>query len=130
MGIQLFEYHPVIGYHFIPNLKTRLEHEGGGYLVRVNNVGFRDEKDFQKEKAAGKFRVLLFGDSFTAGDGVSNKHRFGDVLQILIPNLEIYNFGLPGTGTDQHYLTYREIASAYEHDMVIIAAQVENIRRV
>jgi hypothetical protein len=130
MGTQLFEYHPVIGYHFIPNLKTRLEHEGGGYLVRVNNVGFRDEKDFQEKKESGKFRVLLFGDSFTAGDGVSNKYRFGDVLQTLVPDTEIYNFGLPGTGTDQHYLVYREIASAYEHDLIIIAAQVENIRRV
>jgi carbamoyltransferase len=129
MGTQLFEYHPVIGYHFIPNVKTRLEHEGGGYLVRVNNVGFRDEKDFQTPKT-GKFRVLLFGDSFTAGDGVSNKYRFGDVLETLIPDVEVYNFGLPGTGTDQHYLTYREIASAYEHDLIIIGAQVENIRRV
>jgi len=130
MDIQLFEYHPVIGYHFIPGLKLRLEHEGGGYLVRVNSSGFRSEHEYTKEKTPGKFRVLLFGDSFTAGDAVSNKYRYGDVLETLLPDLEVYNFALPGTGTDQHYLVYREIAKEFEHDLVVIAAQVENIRRV
>jgi len=130
MGIQLFQYHPVIGYTFIPNLKIRIEHEGGGYLIRTNAAGFRSEHEFAKAKTAGKFRILLFGDSFTAGDAVSNKNRFGDVLEVLFPDVEIYNFGLPGTGTDQHYLVWREIAKDYQCDLVIIAAQVENIRRV
>ena len=130
MDIQLFEYHPTIGYHFIPGMKARLGHEGGGYLVRINSTGFRSEHEYSKEKTPGKFRILLFGDSFTAGDGVSNKFRFGDVLETLISDIEVYNFALPGSGTDQHYLVWREIAREFEHDLVVIAAQVENIRRV
>jgi carbamoyltransferase len=109
MEIQLFQHHPIIGYTFIPNLKTRIEHEGGGYLLRTNAAGFRSEHEFSTAKTAGKFRVLLFGDSFTAGDAISNKNRFGDVLETLVPDVEVYNFGLPGTGTDQHYLVWREI---------------------
>jgi hypothetical protein len=130
MEIQLFQYHPVIGYTFIPDLKTRIEHEGGGYLVGTNAAGFRCEHQFSKTKTADKFRILLFGDSFTAGDAVSNKYRYGDVLETSSPGIEVFNFALPGTGTDQHYLVWREIASKFEHDLVIIAAQVENIRRV
>lgn len=130
MDIQLFEYHPTIGYHFIPGMKARFEHEGGGYLVRINSTGFRSEHEYTKEKTPGKFRILLFGDSFTAGDAVSNKFRFGDVLENLLPDVEVYNFALPGSGTDQHYLIWREIAHEFEHDLVVIAAQVENIRRV
>jgi lysophospholipase L1-like esterase len=130
MDIQLYQYHPVIGFHFIPNLKTRIEHEGGGYLLRTNSAGFRSEHEFTVERTGSKRRILLFGDSFTAGDGVSNKKRYGDVLETLLPETEVYNFALPGTGTDQHYLVYREIARAYEHDLIVIAAQVENIRRV
>jgi carbamoyltransferase len=130
MSIQLFEYHPVIGYHFIPGLRSRLEHEGGGYLVRVNEAGFRSEHEYSKAKTPGKLRILLFGDSFTAGDAVSNKYRYGDRLETLLPGIEVYNFALPGTGTDQHYLVWREIAKEFEHDLVVIAAQVENIRRV
>lgn len=130
MSTQLFEYHPVIGYTFIPGIKARLDHEGGGYLVRVNSHGFRCEHEFVKEKTPGKFRILLFGDSFTAGDAVSNKHRYSDVLETLLPNVEVYNFALPGSGTDQHYLVWQEIAKQFEHDLVVIAVQVENIRRV
>lgn len=130
MDIQLFQYHPIIGYHFTPELKTRLEHENGGYLVRTNSTGFRSEREFSKQKSEDKFKILLFGDSFTAADGVSNKNRYSDILETLLPNVEIYNFGLPGTGTDQHYLVYKEIAKDFEHDLVIIAVQIENIRRI
>lgn len=129
MAQQIFQYHPIFGYHFIPNLKIRLEHESGGYLVRVNSAGFRSEREFREERSR-KHRILLFGDSFTAGDGVSNKHRFGDLLETLVPDLEVYNFGLPGTGTDQHYLVFRELARNFPADLVVVAVQVENIRRV
>ena len=130
MEIQLFQHHPVIGYTYIPNLKLRIEHEGGGYLLKTNAAGFRSEHEFSKANTGKKYRILLFGDSFTAGDAVSNKNRYGDLIETVIPATEVYNFGLPGTGTDQHYLVWREIAKEYEHDLVIIAVQVENIRRV
>lgn len=124
-----YEYHPVIGYKFIPNLKSRIQHEAGGYLVRTNGHGFRSDLEFQSGRN-GRKRVLVFGDSFTAGDGVSNKHRYTDLLQESLAGTEFYNFGLPGSGTDQHYLLYREYASLFEHDLLVIAVMVENIRRV
>jgi carbamoyltransferase len=42
----------------------------------------------------------------------------------------VYNFGLPGTGTDQQYLTYKEYAEGFDHDLLLIAVLVENIQRV
>lgn len=127
---QLFEYHPVVGYRFIPNLQTRVQHESGGYLVKANSLGFRSDLEFTPAKKEGKKRILLFGDSFTEGDGVSNKKRYSDLLMQLLPDTEVFNFGLRGTGTDQHYLIYNEFAKNIEHDMVMIVVYVENIRRV
>jgi hypothetical protein len=127
---QLFEYHPVIGYRFIPGLKARVEHEGGGYLVGVNQTGFRCDREFEERKTAADFRVLLFGDSYTAGDGVSNRDRYGDLLDRALSGIEVYNFGLSGTGTDQQYLIFRELAAGLEFDLVVIGVLVENIRRV
>lgn len=129
MNRALFEYHPTVGYKFIPGLKSRVQHEGGGYLVKTNNLGFRSDIDFQFKKSDKK-RVLVFGDSFTAGDGVSNKFRYTDLLEHSLPNTEIYNFGLPGSGTDQQYLLFQEYAQQFEHDLLIISVLVENIRRV
>lgn len=127
---QFFEYHPVVGYRFIPNLRVRVPNEGGGYLMQVNEAGFRSNRSFVKERTAGCQRVLFFGDSYTAGNEVPNHQRYTDLLETRIPALEVYNFGLPGTGTDQQYLVWREFARDIECDLVVIAVFVENVRRV
>lgn len=126
------QHHPSIGYTFIPGIKARvvLPQEKSGYLINVNSSGFRCEHEFVKENPEGTSRVLLFGDSFTAGDGVSNKQRYGDLVEQKIANTQVYNFGLPGTGTDQHYLAYQEYATDIEHDLLILGVTVENIGRV
>jgi hypothetical protein len=113
----------------MPSVKSRIPWETGGYLVRTNAAGFRSDREFVKQRAPGKFRAILFGDSLTAGDGCSNAERFSDIVETLVPNLEVYNYGLPGTGTDQHYLTYQDCADV-EHDLTIIGMHVENIVRV
>jgi carbamoyltransferase len=127
---QLYEYHPVIGYRFLPNLRVRIPHEGGGYLVQVNEQGFRSNRPFGQARTPGHRRILVFGDSFTAGDGVSNSQRYTDLLEAGLPATEVYNFGLSSTGTDQQYLAWRECAQGIDHDLVVIAVFVENIRRV
>jgi carbamoyltransferase len=125
-----FRYHPIIGHTFVPGLRTRVPHEGGGYLVRANAMGLRADREYTPEKAPGSYRVLLFGDSFTAGDGVSNARRYGDVLEASTPGLEVYNFGISGSGTDQQYLAYRELARGIDHDLVVVAIWIENIARI
>lgn len=127
---QVYEYHPVVGYRFIPNLKARIPHEGGGYLLQANEAGFRSNRPFLKSVTPGMQRILVFGDSFTAGDAVSNHQRYSDLLESMLPHTEIYNFGLSSTGTDQQYLAWREFARDIEHDAVVIAVFVENVRRV
>jgi carbamoyltransferase len=73
--------------------------------------------------------MLLFGDSQTAGLGVSNRQRYGDLIEKSLPGLEVFNFAVDGFGTDQEYLAYvehRRIA----HDLVVIGLFVEDIGRV
>lgn len=127
---QINEYHPVIGHRYIPGIQARMPHESGGYLVKTNSSGFRCQHEFLKEKPDKTFRVLLFGDSFTAGDGVSNKYRFGDLLEQRVSGLEVLNFGLSGTGTDQQYLAYEHYGSDLTYDLLLICPLVQNIKRV
>ncbi|WP_294536351.1 hypothetical protein [uncultured Rhodoblastus sp.] len=122
-------YHPRIGYTYSPNFRGRLPHESGGYLVRANAAGFRCEHEFEPERAPGAFRALLFGDSQTAGLGVGNRHRYGDLLERAIPGLEIFNFAIDGVGVDQEYLAYLE-HSGIAHDLVVIGLYVEDVSRV
>jgi hypothetical protein len=93
-------------------------------------AGFRSDRPFVSRRTPGTRRVLLFGDSFTAADAVSNGERYSDILERTVPAVEVYNYALPGTGTDQQYLAWREFARDVDHDVVVIAVLVENIRRV
>ncbi len=125
------EHHPGIGHRYLPNLTARIIHENGGYFIRTNNMGFRSDFDYQLKKSNKKaVRILLFGDSFTAGDGVNNADRFGDILMSMIGGgIEILNFGLSHSGTDQQYLIFNEYARNIEYDILMICPLVENIRR-
>ncbi|MEX2111871.1 MAG: SGNH/GDSL hydrolase family protein [Pirellulales bacterium] len=129
MWNSLTQYHPRIGFTMMPSVKSRIPWETGGYLVRTNAAGFRSDREFVSERTPGKFRAILFGDSQTAGDGGSNAERYSDVVEKLVPSLEVYNYGLPGTGTDQHYLTYLDCANV-DHDLLVIGMHIENIGRI
>ncbi len=104
-------------------------HESGGYLLSTNAQGFRSQHNFQPQRTDKK-RVLLFGDSYSAGMGVSDARCYAALIEQQHPEWEIYNLSLPGTGTDQHYLIFRDYAAQLEFDAVVLAVQVENIRRV
>jgi lysophospholipase L1-like esterase len=128
MGRQLYQYHPVIGYVKMPDMQFRLRFSDGAFRYRTNHAGFRGNGEFVTSKAPGTKRVLVYGDSFTEGgcvpDGVRYTDRLSDAL-----GAEVYNLGISGTGTDQQYLIHREIGSTYEHDLIVIAVWMENIRR-
>jgi hypothetical protein len=129
MSHSLMKYHPRIGYHYMPSSKLRVQWGNGGYLVRTNAAGFRSDTEFVQERKPGTFRAIVFGDSQTAGDGVVNAQRYTDLLEKTVPNLEVFNYSISGTGPDQQFLAYQEHAGV-EHDLLIIALYVENIRRV
>jgi hypothetical protein len=126
---QLMQHDPVFGYKFLPALKMRVEHQGGGYLVKTNQEGFRCNNEVTAQKTK-PHRVLVFGDSYTAGDGVSNGKRYSDVLEKCLEQTEVLNFGLSGTGTDQQFLVFQQYADKIEHDAVVIGVLVENIQRI
>lgn len=122
-------YHDRIGFTYMPNLRTRVPGPGGGYLLRTNSTGFRSDREFGPGRRPGTSRVLLFGDSQTAGDGVANPRRYSDLIEGIVPGVEVDNHGISGSGPDQHFLAFEEFADV-EHDLVMIALHVENIRRV
>lgn len=128
MWQRLFQYDPVIGWLKMPNKQFRLNFADGVFRYRTNAAGFRSDEEFTQRKPPGTKRILAFGDSFAEGACVNEGERFTELLRGRL-GVEIYNFALSGTGTDQQYLIYREIAAAYDHDLLLVAPWVENIRR-
>ncbi len=129
MQRRILTYHPLLGHLFIPNIWARIPHEGRAYVVRTNALGLRADVDYRPHGLTGKRRILVFGDSFSAADGVSNAFRFSDLLQAWGTDLEVLNFALPGSGTDQQFLMYQELGASFSADAVLLCPLIENIRR-
>lgn len=124
------EYDAEIGYRYKPNTRQVLSKPGGGnYEIAVNPAGIRSDREYSHRKPVGIFRMLVFGDSYVAGQFVSNNQRFSELLERRNQNLEVINFGLEGTGTDQQLLLYERIGPTYEHDLVLLFPFLQNIRR-
>ena len=126
---QCFEYHPVFGWWHIPNMDARLMLGQTYHRFQTNSTGMRDSREFTREIPAGKTRIIALGDSYTAGDGVSNDRRATSLIEARHPDLEILNFGLNGSGTDQQLLIFETLAKSYETDAYIWFFCVENIAR-
>ena len=126
MRQEILQYDPDIGYTYIPALKARIPHETGGYLISTNGLGFRSPP----VDDATDHDILVFGDSFTAGDGVSDGKRWTDLLVPAVAPARVHNFGLPGTGTDQQYLAWRKFGADRPCALVVVAVLVENVKRI
>jgi carbamoyltransferase len=63
------------------------------------------------------------------GWGVDNGDHFSDILEAKYVKLDVMNFALSGTGTDQQLLIYEHIAKPYEADAYIFAPCTLDITR-
>lgn len=124
----LIQYDPDVGHRFVPNLRARMPGGDGGYLVVTNSLGFRSDTEFEPA-SNGRFRIVMFGDSYTAGDNVLNADRYSDILAAEL-GVEVQNYGVPGTGTDQHLLICRKFASGARADLAIVCVQIDSFHRI
>ncbi len=124
------EHHPIFGYRYIPGTDMELPRPGGGrYHIQVNSDGIRADREYDLKKAPGTCRIIVCGDSMSAGQYVTNSHRFSELLERRIPGLEVINLSLEGSGTDQQCLLYEDVGLKYEHDLVILLPYLQNVRR-
>ena len=97
-----------------------------GVPVRINNLGFRDPRDYALEKAPGTFRILVLGDSVTFGHGSLFETTYPYLLEQRLKrwrpsvNWEVWNLGVPGYNTRQELRYLEEVGAKFKPDLVIV----------
>lgn len=118
------DLNPDFGVWHAPHSTYRHVSPDYALTYRANALGMRDRE--RNKTAGGKPRVVLLGDSFMEGWGVSTEDRLSDRLE-RATGFEHLNFGTSGSfGPTQEYLLYRTMASTFEHDAVILALLPDN----
>ncbi len=114
------EYDPLLGWNNKPNFHYK-DMYGENKPITINSQSFRNKKDTQIQKLAGKKRWLCVGDSFTLGFGVGDEETWCSLLDQNNSNLETVNLGQGGYGMDQSFLRYKRDGTPLDHDLVIFA---------
>ncbi len=118
---------PATGWTYRPNSKR----QDGTFTV--NGAGLRALREYTMKPAADTLRIALFGDSFVAGDEVTDEEVWGSRLAQLLNqsgnSAEVINFGVGGFGMGQAFLRWQSLGKGYAPDIVIFVFQAENLDR-
>lgn len=101
----------------------------GDYDVRIstNEAGLRGTREYSLEKPDGVRRVVLLGDSFIFGFGVSDQNVISAVLEGMLNDdssqgaatYEVINPSVSGFGQAEELITFENKGVNYEPDYVI-----------
>lgn len=121
-----FQYDAEMGWKNAFNIDVKPEFQG---RIRTNSVGMRNDQDFTEKPAPGRPRLMIVGDSYSFGFGVSNEETYAYELARLMPNWDVMNLAVSATGTDQHYLMYERLGQKYQPDIVLLGFYVLDYNR-
>jgi hypothetical protein len=93
--------------------------------LRANSLGFADE-EFQVVKRPGVPRIAALGDSFSVGVRVAYEDNYLTLLEQKLPGVEVYNFGVSGTGPREYHALLSTVVWTYQPDLVLLPIFVGN----
>jgi hypothetical protein len=109
---------PDLGWSHRPSLRVD-DLYGEGRSLTTNALGLRATEEYEREKPAGRYRVICAGDSFTLGYGVDDHATYEAELEAADPRLQVINMGQGGYGADQAYLWYKRDGDKLDHDLLL-----------
>ncbi|HOQ31258.1 MAG TPA: SGNH/GDSL hydrolase family protein [Candidatus Hydrogenedens sp.] len=93
------------------------------YVVETNSLGIRD-REIQRPKSAGTYRIIAVGDSYTYGWGVNIEEtwlrRLEQKLSLTNRQIETVNLGKPGTGPPFYAEISRTVVPLLEPDLILV----------
>jgi lysophospholipase L1-like esterase len=123
----LYESDPYTGDRVKPNYSGVYP---SGIPARFNSLGLNDEERTYNKKA-GTFRILVLGDSFTAGSNLYREQVYPFLLEKLLNKtckipIEVINAGVDGWDPFQYAQYYEHYGRKFEHDMVLVGLYIGN----
>lgn len=113
----------------IPNVKG----VQAGVYFHNNSAGFRD-REYALKKPAGRYRIVVAGDSFTMGQGVLEEQSYAALLEKWLnrdspkTRFEVLNIGLGGLNIHQVVNRLQHVGMPYDPDLVVYGCTDNDIK--
>jgi len=98
----------------------------GGVPVKINQLGFRDDREYRLQKSPATFRILVLGDSVTFGHGSVYEHSYPYLLEQRLkawrPDVDwqVWNAAVPGYNTSQELAHLLDVGPRFSPDLVVV----------
>jgi hypothetical protein len=118
----LFVVDPIRGQRFAANYDGWF----AGVPVHINNLGFRDPRNYELKKGPRTFRIVTLGDSVTFGHSSVYEHTYPYLLEQRLKqwrrdvDWQVWNVAVPGYNTSQELAHLKEIGPAFTPDLVVV----------
>jgi hypothetical protein len=125
-----------IAYDSLLGWRLRKDHRSDSnpnHIVNFNSSGFRD-RNHSRVRKAQTVRILILGDSYTAGLELSDSKIFTRLVENQLNantrnfRFEVMNVSVPAWGTDQQYLYLKNEGLEYSPDFVVLMVAPNDIR--
>lgn len=143
IALRISNKYPVVGiqynnteiWHWHKNLNsTTHDEESGSFVQHTDKFGFRNYgKDYAKSD--NTFRILIIGDSYTAGLTHADDKIFTALLEKKLEGLnvsgkkiEVFNMACPAWGAEQQFLVLKNYGLFAKPDYVLIMTCPNDIR--
>lgn len=125
-GENAFVADPLLGWRHQPESRAVIGRFGDyRFELVINARGLRD-REYEVVKPPGRKRIIVIGDSFVEGFGVTQEAVFTERLEARAPGAEVINAGVAGYETGQEYLWLTRDGLAWQPDAVVVCLYPEN----
>lgn len=126
MVLDVFQKDSFGNLRVLPNIKRHHLTDEWDVEVATNQGGWRDSPDAIKDSS---YKIISIGDSFTFGWGVKYRESFTYLLRKELTknaNIQVFNLGVPGTGTGDHAKLLQTVGREFKPDIVLYNLFVGN----
>ena len=119
----VYAYDPQLGWALRPNVEARSSSLEFAYTISTDRLGLRGAVPGDLWQSATR-RILLVGDSFAFGWGVSGDEMLSSRLERALGSAgggaAVLTAGVPGYSTDQEYLSWKRLDAQLDPAVVIV----------
>jgi hypothetical protein len=113
------EHDPDLGWRLVPGQRTVFRGRQFSATVETSAQGLRDRL-YPRERAPGRRRILVLGDSVAWCWGVELEQCFTKLLERDLPDTDVITMGVPGYSTAQELLLYEREGRRFHPDLVLL----------
>jgi len=108
----------------LPHVNAIHKTQEYSYRYHSNSQGFRGTREYEIVPPKGCLRIVVQGDSVTAGYGVKDDETYSYILEEMLRKggiqSEVINMGVSGFGSAEELIQFDEVAKEYKPDIVIL----------